>query len=108
MARAEARPRLDHSKGCAGIRQGRRGDRRRSPMLNTLDRQAMAPRWPDVPRLLRRAFAANAPLALIGLGSMALLIAALIGLLADPTVITDAPAWMKPLKFAVSTAVYAF
>jgi hypothetical protein len=31
-----------------------------------------------------------------------------IGLLIDPRVITAAPAWLKPLKFAISTALYAF
>jgi hypothetical protein len=31
-----------------------------------------------------------------------------IGVLADPRVITGAPAWLKPLKFAVSTALYSF
>ncbi len=30
------------------------------------------------------------------------------GLLLDPRIITGAPAWLKPLKFAVSTAIYAF
>jgi hypothetical protein len=32
--------------------------------------------------------------------------ASLIGLLVDPRVITGAPAWLKPAKFAVSTAIY--
>ena len=31
---------------------------------------------------------------------------ALLGLVVDPRVITGAPAWMKPLKFAVSIAIY--
>lgn len=31
----------------------------------------------------------------------------LVGLLADPRVIAGAPAWLKPFKFAVSTAVYS-
>ena len=31
-----------------------------------------------------------------------------VGLLLDPRIITGAPAWLKPLKFAVSTAIYAF
>ena len=31
-----------------------------------------------------------------------------LGLLLDPRIITGAPAWLKPLKFAVSTAMYAF
>jgi hypothetical protein len=30
------------------------------------------------------------------------------GLIADPATITGAPAWMKPLKFAVSTALFSF
>ncbi len=31
-----------------------------------------------------------------------------VGILVDPRVITGAPAWLKPLKFAVSTALYCF
>jgi hypothetical protein len=31
-----------------------------------------------------------------------------LGLLLDPRIIAGAPAWLKPLKFAVSTAIYAF
>lgn len=42
---------------------------------------------------------------LVGL-MLAILAFALIGLLVDPRVITGAPAWMKPAKFAVSTAIY--
>ena len=37
---------------------------------------------------------------------LAVLLAALIGLGADDRVITGAPAWLKPLKFGVSIAVY--
>jgi hypothetical protein len=33
--------------------------------------------------------------------------ASVIGLLVDPRIITGAPAWLKPLKFAISTAVYS-
>lgn len=33
--------------------------------------------------------------------------ASVVGLVADPRTITGAPAWLKPLKFAVSTAVYS-
>jgi hypothetical protein len=32
--------------------------------------------------------------------------ASAVGILADPRVITGAPAWLKPFKFAISTAVY--
>jgi hypothetical protein len=77
-------------------------------MLNALDRPLTIPRRATVPEALRRAFAANPPLMIAGLGSLGILVAALVGLVADPTVITGAPAWLKPLKFAISTAVYAF
>lgn len=38
-------------------------------------------------------------------GTLAL---ALVALVADPRVITGAPAWLKPIKFAVSISVYCF
>jgi hypothetical protein len=31
-----------------------------------------------------------------------------VGLIVDPTIITGAPAWLKPAKFAVSIAIYTF
>jgi hypothetical protein len=34
------------------------------------------------------------------------LLGAIVGLVADPTVITGAPAWLKPAKFAVSITIY--
>jgi hypothetical protein len=37
---------------------------------------------------------------------VALLAVALLGLIVDPRVITNAPAWLKPAKFSVSGAVY--
>ena len=49
---------------------------------------------------------ANWPLlGLVGLMLIALGIA-LVGLLVDPRIVTGAPAWMKPAKFAISIAVY--
>ncbi len=32
----------------------------------------------------------------------------LAGLLLDPRVITGAPAWLKPMKFAISISIYCF
>jgi hypothetical protein len=43
--------------------------------------------------------------ALLMLGA---LVAFLAGLAVDPRVITGAPAWLKPAKFAISTAIYMF
>jgi hypothetical protein len=48
------------------------------------------------------------PLTAVGLGMLAAFTAALIGTVLDPRVVSGAPAWLKPAKFAISTAVYAF
>jgi hypothetical protein len=32
----------------------------------------------------------------------------IVGLLIDPRIITDAPAWLEPVKVAVSIAIYVF
>ncbi len=76
-------------------------------MSRTLDYPATVAPHPGLTHALRRALATDAPLTLVGLGALALLVVALVGLVADPTVITGAPAWLKPLKFALSIAVYS-
>ncbi|PZG16708.1 hypothetical protein C1I95_16910 [Micromonospora craterilacus] len=58
--------------------------------------------------LLRQAWARDKPLTLIGSAMVVLLVGTTFGLIADPRVITGAPAWLKPAKFAVSVAVYSF
>lgn len=58
--------------------------------------------------LMRRAWALNPPLASVGAAMGVTVAVALVGLVADPRVITGAPAWLKPMKFAVSIAVYCF
>ena len=55
---------------------------------------------------LARLWAASPVLSAAGLLMTGVLAASLIGLLVDPRVITGAPAWLKPAKFAVSTAIY--
>jgi hypothetical protein len=55
---------------------------------------------------LARLWAGSAPLTAAGLLMSAVLVASLVGLLVDSRVITGAPAWLKPAKFAVSTAIY--
>jgi hypothetical protein len=52
--------------------------------------------------------AINRPLTLVGLLGLATLVATLIGLAVDARVITGAPAWLKPAKFAISSSIYAF
>jgi hypothetical protein len=43
----------------------------------------------------------------VGVLMLAVAAMALVGIVVDPRVITGAPAWLKPFKFAVSTAVYS-
>jgi len=60
------------------------------------------------PRLaLRRTLAVNRPLALVGVGALLVLLGTLAGLAFDPRVITGAPAWLKPAKFALSIGLYS-
>ena len=54
---------------------------------------------------LRRA---SAPLTISALAMLGLLAFALIGLMVDPRVVTGAPVWLKPAKFAASIAIYNF
>jgi hypothetical protein len=48
----------------------------------------------------------NRPLSLLVLGSFALMIISVLGLIIDPRIITGAPAWMKPAKFGISVVIY--
>ena len=57
---------------------------------------------------LRRLWTSNAPLTAAGLLMVAALAPFLAGLWLDPRVITGAPAWLKPAKFAASTAIFMF
>jgi hypothetical protein len=57
---------------------------------------------------LRRAWRIDKPLTLVGVAMIITLVVALVGLVVDPTVITGAPAWLKPAKFAISVAIYSF
>lgn len=70
---------------------------------------ALPPRRRLDPRAaLRRAWALDRPLTLVGELMLVTLAATLVGLLVDDRVITGAPAWLKPAKFSVSIAIYTF
>jgi hypothetical protein len=56
---------------------------------------------------LGRLWQASPPLTAVGLLMSAVAIPSLIGVFADARIITGAPAWLKPLKFAISTAIYS-
>ncbi len=57
--------------------------------------------------LLTPLWQASPPLTAVGLLMLVVTVASLLGLLVDRRIITGAPAWLKPLKFAISTAVYS-
>lgn len=58
--------------------------------------------------LPRRGFAVNPWLMLVGLLMIATLLVTFVGLVVDQRVITGAPAWAKPAKFAISLSIYSF
>lgn len=57
-------------------------------------------------RALQQAWQYNRWITLAGLIHLALIPLLLLGWLVDPKTIVGAPAWLKPLKFAVSEAIY--
>lgn len=65
------------------------------------------PSTPAHPALLRRLWQASPPLMAVSALMVIAAAASLVGLLVDPRIITGAPAWLKPFKFGVSTAVYS-
>src|SRR3954452_1240797 len=58
--------------------------------------------------ILLRLWNASRPLTATGILMIAALAASLAALAVRPAHITGAPAWLKPVKFAISTAIYAF
>jgi hypothetical protein len=62
---------------------------------------------PRAATLLGRLSQASPPLTAVGILMLVVAGPSLIGIFVDPRVITGAPAWLKPFKFAISTAVYS-
>jgi hypothetical protein len=57
--------------------------------------------------VLGRLWEASPPVTAVGVLMAAVAVPSLAGVFIDPRVITGAPAWLKPLKFAISTAIYS-
>jgi len=51
-------------------------------------------------------WSASPPLTAVGLLMLVVAAASLVGIVVDPRLITGAPAWLKPFKFAISAAIY--
>jgi hypothetical protein len=58
--------------------------------------------------MVSRLWKGSAPLTATGLLMLVVLAGAVIGVAIDPRIITGAPAWLKPAKFAASIAIYTF
>jgi hypothetical protein len=84
------------------------GGRARLRLGNSQPQTEPGIRVPRPRDLLRRAWASSRPLTFVGVSMMLVLVVALIGLLVNPKVITGAPAWLKPMKFALSISIYCF
>jgi energy-converting hydrogenase Eha subunit F len=74
--------------------------------METTPHSARSPAAARDGALLARLWQASPPLTAVGLLMLVVAGASLIGVLVDPRTITGAPAWMKPFKFAISTAIY--
>lgn len=74
-------------------------------MTTTAPSLLPAPRTAD--GLVRRAWHFSPLLTLAGLASLALIPLFILAALVDPRTITGAPAWIKPLKFAISVAIFS-
>ena len=66
-----------------------------APSLRTRITALIGPLWEASP-----------PLTAVGLLMLVVAVPSLAGVVIDPRVITGAPAWLKPFKFAISTAIY--
>jgi hypothetical protein len=58
--------------------------------------------------MLNQLWRGSQPLTATGLLMLVVLAGAVVGLAVDPRIVTGAPVWLKPAKFAVSIALYAF
>ncbi|CAA9217876.1 MAG: hypothetical protein AVDCRST_MAG93-309 [uncultured Chloroflexia bacterium] len=76
--------------------------------MSTVSQNMFANRLLDPRQWLRQSWNQNWPLTLAGVAMLATLVIAAVGLVIDPRVITGVPAWLKPMKFAISLAIYNF
>ena len=75
--------------------------------MDSTTRHPIARRRARAAALLDRLWRASPPLTAVGALMIVVAGASLVAMLVDPRIITGAPAWLKPFKFAVSTAIYS-
>jgi hypothetical protein len=97
----------------AGSREAGTGRAQTSQAAEVSARSARLPRLglqkADAPQtFLRHAWNTNRPLTILGVAMFIAFLATLAGIALDRRIITGAPAWLKPAKFAISVSVYCF
>src|SRR5688572_33119174 len=75
--------------------------------MESTQRTATLPAKTGAAALLESLWRASPPLTAVGLLMLIVAAASLVGVFVDPRIITGAPAWLKPFKFAISTAIYS-
>lgn len=61
-----------------------------------------------IPQVFHRLWKVHRPLAISGIYTFAMLLFFMAGIFLDDRIITGAPAWLKPSKFAISITIYSF
>ena len=56
--------------------------------------------------VIARLWRGSAPLTATAVFMLGVLVVSLVGLIVDPRIVTGAPVWLKPVKFAISTSIY--
>ena len=75
--------------------------------MDSTQHRVSPPLGARTPTLLRHLWRTSPPLTAVGALMTFVAAASLVGIFVDPRIITGVPAWLKPFKFAVSTAVYS-
>jgi hypothetical protein len=75
--------------------------------MDSIQHAAARPMRARAGALLGNLWRASPPLTAVGLLMLIVAGASLVGVFVDSRIITGAPAWLKPFKFAISTAVYS-
>src|SRR5215213_7008900 len=75
--------------------------------MNSTQRAVRSSSRPRATALLGRLWRASPPMTAVAVLMTVVAGASVVGILVDPRIITGAPAWLKPFKFAISTSIYS-
>jgi hypothetical protein len=79
----------------------------KEPLMDPTQRAVPTTTGARADALLDRLWRASPPLTAVGTLMLVVAGTSLVAMLVDPRIITGAPAWLKPFKFAISTAIYS-